>query len=285
MNIQWYPGHMAKAKRMISEHLKLVDMIIELVDARAPLASQNSDFQDLFSQKRKLILLNKSDLADPAITKEWVFYFKAKDIPALFINSETGNGISRILPTIQSMMKDVLEKNEAKGIHKNLRAMIVGIPNVGKSSFINRLSKRAVTKVGDRPGVTTQKQWIKISTELELLDTPGVLVPKFDNQESAMRLAFTGAIKDDILDVEEVAANLLIFLRDHYEANLCARYKIKENLADKTGYELLEIICRRRGFIISGGEFDYLRGANILLDEFRAGKLGAISLENPADFS
>ena len=285
MNIQWYPGHMAKAKRMISEHLKLVDMIIELVDARAPLASQNSDFQDLFSQKRKLILLNKSDLADPAITKEWVFYFKAKDIPALFINSENGNGISRILPTIQSIMKDVLEKNEAKGIHKNLRAMIVGIPNVGKSSFINRLSKRAVTKVGDRPGVTTQKQWIKISTELELLDTPGVLVPKFDNQESAMRLAFIGSIKDDILDVEEVAANLLIFLRDHYEANLCARYKIKENLADKTGYELLEIICRRRGFIISGGEFDYLRGANILLDEFRAGKLGAISLENPADFS
>ncbi len=285
MNIQWYPGHMAKAKRMISEHLKLVDMIIELVDARAPLASQNSDFQDLFSQKRKLILLNKSDLADPAITKEWVSYFKAQNIPALFINSENGNGISRILPTIQSMMKDVLEKNEAKGIHKNLRAMIVGIPNVGKSSFINRLSKRAVTKVGDRPGVTTQKQWIKISTELELLDTPGVLVPKFDNQESAMRLAFTGAIKDDILDVEEVAANLLIFLRDHYEANLCARYKIKENLADKTGYELLEIICRRRGFIISGGEFDYLRGANILLDEFRAGKLGAISLENPADFS
>lgn len=285
MNIQWYPGHMAKAKRMISEHLKLVDMIIELVDARAPLASQNSDFQDLFSQKRKLILLNKSDLADPAITKEWVSYFKAQNIPALFINSENGNGISRILPTIQSMMKDVLEKNEAKGIHKNLRAMIVGIPNVGKSSFINRLSKRAVTKVGDRPGVTTQKQWIKISTELELLDTPGVLVPKFDNQESAMRLAFTGAIKDDILDVEEVAANLLIFLRDHYEANLCARYKIKENLADKTGYELLEIICRRRGFIISGGEFDYLRGANILLDEFRAGKLGAISLEKPADFS
>lgn len=272
---------MAKAKRMITEHLKLVDMVIELVDARTPLSSQNSDFQDLFSQKRKLILLNKSDLADPALTKRWISYFQSDQQEALSINSENGNGISRVIPTINNMLADIIEKNKAKGLNKNLRAMIVGIPNVGKSSFINRLSKRAVTKVGDRPGVTTQKQWIKISSNLELLDTPGVLIPKFDDQQKAMRLAFTGAIKDDILDIEEVAAHLLAFLRDHYETNLCERYKIQEDLTGKTGYEILEVICKKRGFIISGGEFDYLRGANILLDEFRGGKLGAITLEIP----
>jgi len=281
MNIQWYPGHMAKAKRIIAEHVKLNDMIIELVDARTPLSSQNSDFNDLFQYKKRLIILNKTDLADKAVTKEWQKFFSKENQQALCVNSENGNGIAKVIPTIRAMLSDIIERNQEKGINKNLRAMIIGIPNVGKSSFINRISNRSATKVSDRPGVTVQKQWIKISSDLELLDTPGVLVPKFDSQDIAMRLAYTGAIKDDILDIEEVAASLLAFLKDHYPQSLCGRYKLNDDFADKSGYDVLGDICKKRGFIVSGGEYDYLRGANILLDEFRGGKLGPITLETP----
>ncbi len=284
MEIQWYPGHMAKTRRLISDNLKAVDLVAELLDARIPLSGMNTDFEELLQNKPRLFLLNKSDLADPQATQKWMDYFAQQGISCLCLNSESGEGVPKVVPKIREILKEQIARQKQKGIQKNIRVMAVGIPNVGKSSLINRLSKRAAAKVGDRPGVTVGKQWIKITSDLELLDTPGILVPKFKNQTIALHLAYTGAIRDEILDQEEVAFSLLDFLRDRYPAQICQRYRLElEEIQQRKGYEILELICKKRGMIVSGGEADYERGAAVLLNEVRGGKLGRITFELPDD--
>jgi ribosome biogenesis GTPase A len=284
MEIQWYPGHMAKTRRLISENLKAVDLVAELLDARIPLSGMNTDFEELLLNKPRLFLLNKSDLADPNATRQWLDYFAGRNMACICVNSESGEGIAKVVPKIREILKEQIERQKQKGIEKNIRVMAVGIPNVGKSSFINRLSRRAAAKVGDRPGVTVGKQWIKITSDLELLDTPGILVPKFKNQTIAKHLAYTGAIRDEILDQEEIAFSLLDFLRDRYPDSICGRYRLeREQIEGQKGYEILELICKKRGMIVSGGEADYERGAAVVLNEMRGGKLGKITFELPGD--
>lgn len=283
MNIQWFPGHMAKTMRLIKENLKLVDVVIELLDARIPISSKNPDIDELIQSKPRVVILNKADLADEKANKEWISYYKSKNIPVLLFDSVHQGNTNTVAELIKTAIEDKIEALKAKGmINRSIKIMIVGIPNVGKSSFINRFVKKSVAIAGDRPGVTKGKQWIRIREGFEILDTPGVLWPKFDDEKIGLNLAFIGSVKDEIIDVETLAMHLLSILNKHYKDRLKERYKIETN-DDMTGYDVLCAIAKRRGFLISGGEFDTLRCANVVLDEFRGAKLGKISLEVPQD--
>lgn len=281
MNIQWYPGHMTKARKIITENLKIIDVVIELVDARAPLSSKNPDI-DLFAQnKPKIILLNKSDLASKEITQKWNAWYEKQGARVIEVNSINGTGVTKVIQVANDLMKDKIESDRKRGrINRPIRAMIVGIPNVGKSTFINKLAGKASAKTGDRPGVTRGKQWIKIRKGFELLDTPGILWPKFEDREVALNLAFIGAIKDDILDIITLTYNLIQHLQKIEPIAITNRYKIQINPEDASDV-IFEKIARKRGFIIAGGGIDELRTAQILLDEFRGGMLGKISIESP----
>ena len=290
MNINWYPGHMAKTKREIIEDLKLIDVVIEMLDARIPVSSQNPDIKSIIARKKKIILLNKCDLADEIKTKRWKEYFEEQGQVVVLVNSNDGKGINQVVSKIEEVMKDEIEENEKKGrVGKIIRVLILGIPNVGKSSFINRVSKKTTAKVGNRPGVTTKKQWIRVAKNIELLDTPGVLWPKFESDEVGLNLAFTGSIKDDILDREEIAFYLLKYLIKNYLDLLCTKYDLnKEEIQEKLGtyedenqviLETMEQIGKRRGALVSGGRVDNSKVSNILLQDFREAKIGRITLE------
>lgn len=286
MNIQWYPGHMVKAKRKIAEDLKLVDVVIELLDARIPMSSRNPEVDEIVGNKRRIIVLNKSDLADSAANRKWVDYFNRENTKVILANSVSGTGLKEVLAASRELMKEKLDNLKSKGLLvKTTRALIIGIPNVGKSTFINKLAGKSVAQTGDRPGVTKSKQWIKVSAELELLDTPGILWPKFEDERVGMCLAYTGAIKDEILDVNELAQKLLEVLAIKFPDKLKARYKLDEIPSDMTHEKLLETIGRKRGCIIAGGEVDVQRVSVMLLDEFRGGKIGNITLETPEEFT
>ncbi|MBQ2989368.1 MAG: ribosome biogenesis GTPase YlqF [Clostridia bacterium] len=281
--IQWFPGHMAKTRRMISENLKDVDLTIELLDARIPKSSENPEIARLVASKPRLTLLSKASLADPAATEAWKKHFAAVGRECIFYDCRTGEGISAIAPAARKLCEARLERYREKGMEgRKLRAMILGIPNVGKSSLINRLSSTNKAKVENRPGVTLNKQWITTSLGIDLLDMPGILWPKFEDQRVGENLALTGAIRDEIMDIETLACVLAGRLRERYGALLAARYKLKpQDLEETTDFELAELIGRRRGFLISGGEVDFLRTANMFLDEFRGGKIGRITVEMP----
>ncbi len=281
-SIQWFPGHMTKTRRMIQANLSLVDGVVEILDARIPQSSRNPEMDRLVKDKPRMLLLNKADMADDRVTEQWIKFYKAKGFTVLKADCKSGNGLKAFLPAVKNgMLKELMEKRRAKGIEgAPLRLMIVGIPNVGKSSFINRMSKSKKAKVEDRPGVTRTKQWIKFGENVEMLDMPGVLWPKFEDQSVARKLAFTGAVKDDILDIEALASFLLENLAVNSPEALVNRYKID---TDGEGFELLERLGRKRGMIISGGEVNTERAAITLLDEFRSGKLGRITLEVPEE--
>ena len=286
MNINWYPGHMAKTKRQIIEDMKLVDVVIELLDARIPKSSRNPDIQGMLKNKKKIVILNKSDLADEKETKKWIEYFKKKNILAIDVDSNQGKGIKQVSQAIEKIMEDELKIQNSKGrIRKTIRVMIVGIPNVGKSSFINRISKKTTMTVGNKPGVTRQKQWIRIGNQIELLDTPGVLWPKFESEEVGLNLAYTGSIKEEILEKTEIAYNLLKFLDENYSNDLYTKYKISEQeideIKDNPQYtlELMYLIGKKRGALISGGNIDEEKVAKIILDDFKNGRIGKITLE------
>lgn len=279
--LQWYPGHMAKTRRLIEDNLKMIDVVVEILDARIPLSGRNPNFDDIIKNKPRLLVMNKADLADDAVTGEWIAYFKAQGVKVIPISCTTGQGISTVLSEARNLVRDRIERDAQRGRTRTLKLMMVGIPNVGKSSLINRLLGKASTKTGDRPGVTRGKQWLAIKGDAELLDTPGILPPKFEDQEMAKRLAFTGAIKDEIINRELLAYSLCEYLRDNYATELCERYKIKDDISELQGYEVLELIGRRRGFVISGGEVDMERAANIVLDELRSARIGRITLERP----
>ena len=295
MNINWYPGHMAKTKRQIIEDVRLVDIVIELLDARIPVSSQNPDIAEITKNKKKIIVLNKCDLANERQNKKWVDYFNNKGIPAVLTDSNSGKGIEECVRKIEKIMEEDLKNQAEKGrIGRKIKAMVLGIPNVGKSSFINRISKRTTAGVGNKPGVTKQKQWIRINDKIELLDTPGVLWPKFESEEVALHLAFTGTIKEDILQRTEIAYYIVKFLIEHYPKKLCERYKITEEYIkqqlsnteraeNENIYEIFLEIGRKRGCIISGGNIDEEKTARILLDEFKNGKLGKITIEDELD--
>lgn len=280
-SIQWFPGHMTKTKRQIEKSLKLVDVVAEIIDARIPISSRNPILNNLIQTKPRVILMNKSDMADPAQTSRWIEYYRSKGISALPIDCRTGKGLNNFIPLVKDVLSDRIAAWEAKGmVGRQIRVMVVGIPNVGKSSLINRLSKNSKANVEDRPGVTRSNQWFTIGKGFDLLDTPGVLWPKFDDKIVGERLAFTGAVKDDVLDTEQLAARLLEVLRDTYPNAMKQRYKMEElDLSELKGYELLELIGNKRGMLISGGETDTLRASIMLLDEFRSAKLGRITLE------
>lgn len=280
--IQWFPGHMAKTRREIGENLKNVDFVIELLDARIPKSSENPEITRICGDKPRLVLLSRAALADPKYSAEWKAYFAEKGRACIFYDCITGEGFSEIMPAARALLAEKLERYREKGMAgRRLRAMIVGIPNVGKSSIINKLSGTKSAKVENRPGVTRQKQWIPTNAGFDLLDTPGVLWPKFDDQKIGENLAVTGAIKDDILDIETIAAILVGRLRELYPEKLMARYKLKEGSLDEefTNFDVLEKIGRARGFLISGGEIDTERTAKILLEEFRNGKIGRMTLD------
>jgi len=278
--IQWYPGHMAKTRRLIEENLKLIDVVVEIIDARIPSSGRNPSFNEILKSKPRLIVMNKSDLCDKKITDLWISHYAKQGIKVIPISCSTGSGINKISDSARELVRDKLEREQERGRNRTLKLMMVGIPNVGKSSLINRLAGKASTKTGDRPGVTRGKQWIRLRGDVELLDTPGILPPKFEDKNTAMKLAYTGAIKDEIINTELLSYSLLEFLRDNYNNELCARYKL-ENTEQMQGYEILEYIAKKRGFIVSKGEYDTERAANIVLDEFRSCKIGQITLEKP----
>lgn len=278
-NIQWFPGHMARTRRKIQESLKLVDAVVEIVDARIPLSSRNPEMDALTAGKPRMVILNKADLADEAANRRWLNYFKKQGMAAIAVDCKSGRGCNQFDSAIRELLSDLLEKWESKGANRTIRAMVVGIPNVGKSSFINRMNRGGKAKVEDRPGVTRQNQWFVIEGGTQLLDTPGVLWPKFEDQAVAMRLAFTGAIKDQVLDMEEMACELLGILRSDYPEVLLERYKLTEPL-NQDNYDLLHDIGRKRGMLVSGGEIDTGRASIMLLDEYRGGKLGRITLDS-----
>ena len=282
-SIQWFPGHMAKTRRSIKENLSLVDAVVEIIDARIPLSSQNPEMGRMTAGKPRLLVLNKRDMADNNITDRWISYFRKKGIAAVSMDCKSGKGLKAFTSALENqVLKDLIETRKAKGmVGAPLRVMVVGIPNVGKSSFINRMSGSKKAKVEDRPGVTRTKQWVKLGDRIEMLDMLGVLWPKFDDQLVARKLAFTGAIRDDILDIETLAMLLLEYLAENYPACLKERYKMDSEGLD--GKELLELLGRKRGMLISGGEVNTERAAIMLLDEFRAGKTGCISLEKPEE--
>ena len=281
MNIQWFPGHMTKAQRMIEENLKLVDAVCEILDARIPNASRNPDIDRLTAGKPRLIILNRTDLADPAVTAQWRRYFEAQGIRILETDAKSGKGVDRFTQAVREVLKDKLAAYAAKGqANRPLKVMILGIPNVGKSTFINKVAGRKAAIAGDKPGVTRGKQWISIDKGLDLLDTPGILWPKFDSQEVGEMLAITNAIKADVLDKETLAANFMLRLCRMYPDAVRARYKFEPD-PELNGFELLELAAKKRGFLVSRGEYDIERMANTLLGEYHDGKLGRISLEKP----
>lgn len=283
LNIQWFPGHMTKTKRQIQASLKLVDAVAEILDARIPLSSKNPDLQKLIQNKPKVVLLNKCDMANQTATSRWIDYYASQGITAIAVDCKSGKGLNKFAPAVNNVLSERRERLKAKGmVNPMLRIMIVGIPNVGKSSFINRVAKQNRAKVEDRPGVTRGNQWYSIAKNIEMLDTPGVLWPKFDDKIVGERLAFTGAVKDQILDTELLAVRLLDFLRSLKPADFIARFKLEDiDLDAIDSYELLNVIGKKRGMLISGGEIDTERAAIMLLDEFRSGKLGRITLEMP----
>ena len=289
-NINWYPGHMAKTKREISEDLKLIDVVVELLDSRIPLSSQNPDIAELTKGKKKIIVLNKTDLADNMQNEAWKKYFNSNGQICILTDSNLGKGINEVTKAIEEIMKEDLKKYSEKGrTGRKIKAMILGIPNVGKSSFINRIVKTNRLEVGNKPGVTRKKQWISINDKINLLDTPGVLWPRFEDEKTALNLAFTGTIKDDVLEQTEIAYQLLKFLLENYRQNVTERYKITLDFIEKTLsqdqpenfniYEIMQEIGKKRGAIISGGEIDDEKTAKIILDDFRSGRLGKITIE------
>ena len=285
-NIQWFPGHMTRTKRQIEKSLKMVDIVAEILDARIPVSSRNPILGKLIGNKPRLILMNKSDMADSAATARWIAYYKEKGIKAIALDCKTGKGVNAFMPAIREVLQEQIAHWEAKGMTgRPIRVMVVGIPNVGKSSLINKMCRggnAGKADVQDRPGVTRQNRWFTIGKGFELLDTPGVLWPKFDDPIVGERLAFTGAVKDDVVDVEGLASRLLEVLRDTYPQAMAARYKLEgTDLSRMQGYELLELVGRKRGFLISGGEINTERAAITILDEFLSGKLGKITLELP----
>ncbi len=283
MNIQWFPGHMTKAQRMIEENLKQVDAVCELLDARIPRASRNPDIDRLVGEKPRLLILNRIDLADPAVTARWRRYFESLGLAVLETDAKSGKGVKDFAPAVRRLLKDRIAEFEAKGqVGRPLRVMILGIPNVGKSTFINKVAGRKAAIAGDKPGVTRGKQWINIDRGLDLLDTPGILWPKFESPEVGEMLALTNAIKADVLDKETLAANFMLRLREYYPQALTERYKFTPDRS-ANGFELLESAAKKRGFLISRGEYDIERMANTLLGEYHDGKLGRLSLEQPDD--
>lgn len=280
MHFQWYPGHMTKARRMMQEDIKLIDVVIELVDARIPLSSKNPDIDNLAQNKSRVILLNKYDLADPVYTDKWKQYFEEKGYFVTLVNSKSGNGVRKVNDIVQAACKEKIERDRRKGIlNRPVRAMVVGIPNVGKSTFINSFAGKASAKTGNKPGVTKGKQWIKISKQIELLDTPGILWPKFEDQTVGLRLAYIGSIREEILNISELSLELIKFLFEHYKSALCNRYTITEDTTD--AIKALERIAEVRACKLKGGEPDLNKAASILMDDFRNGRLGAITLEFP----
>lgn len=281
--IQWFPGHMTRTKRQIQSDLKMVDAVAEIIDARLPMSSRNPDLPGLIGNKPRVILMNKCDLADPKATKEWIGYFKSRNIRAVELDCKSGKGLNGFIAVVRDVLSDRIAAWEAKGMkNRSIRVMIVGIPNVGKSSFINKISKATKAKVEDRPGVTRGNQWFTIDKNFELLDTPGVLWPKFDDQLVGERLAFTGAVKDQIMDTEQLALRLLEFFKSNPNPVFLQRFELKnEEVKSLQPHELLQFIAKKRGMLISGGEVDTERAAVMLLDEFRSAKLGRITLELP----
>lgn len=281
MNIQWFPGHMAKTRRLISENLKLVDVVIELLDARIPLSSRNPEIDRLVGSKPRIIALNKSDLSDPEKNRLWARYFEKRNIEVIYTNALTGMGMDQMKNKLKEMTRSKTESAAAKGrIGRSIKTMVVGIPNVGKSAFINKIAGRASARTGDRPGVTRSKQWVRINPEIQLLDTPGILWPRFEDPETGLNLAFTGAIKDEIMDTVELASKLMEKLAVMYPDKLAERYRLGR-VEGRPGYRLLEEAGRNRGCLVSGGEVDLNRIASIVLDEFRGGRIGKITLEDP----
>ncbi len=279
MNYQWYPGHMTKAKRMMQEDIKLIDLVIELTDARVPLSSRNPDIDELGKNKARLVLLNKSDLADERQNEKWESYFRAKGYYTARINARSGAGMKQIHGIIQEACKEKIERDRKRGIlNRPVRAMVVGIPNVGKSTFINTFAGKACTKTGNKPGVTKGKQWIRLNKSVELLDTPGILWPKFDDQLVGLKLAVIGSIKDEILQAEELALWIIEFLREQYPGKLTERYAVEET---GTHVEVLEQIAYARGCRLKGDLPDYPKAAALLIDDFRSGRIGRITLETP----
>lgn len=283
VDIQWFPGHMAKTRRLMKENLPLVDVVVEITDARVPASSRNPEMKNLVGGKPRVVVLNKCDMADEALTAEWIEYYRTKGVRAVAMDCRSGKGLNKLVPTVKEVMKKELEKRAARGMEgKPIRMMIVGIPNVGKSSFINRVAGGKRAKVEDRPGVTRGKQWVTLEKGIDLLDMPGVLWPKFDDKTVGEHLAFTGAIKDDILDTELLAMRLADLLNREYHSLLCERYRLTdEETAGIEPYDLLSLIGAKRGMKISGGEVDTERAAAMLLDEFRGGKIGRMTLEMP----
>ncbi len=275
--INWYPGHMAKSRRLLQEQLRAVDAVIELCDARAPLATRNPDLGRLTQGKTRILVLNKADLADDAPTARWLEYFRRQGLTAMRFNSNGGK-VKEILGHIEAASKPALERYAARGVRKTIRFMVIGIPNVGKSTFINRLHGSAIVKSGDRPGVTRANQWVKIGPFLEILDTPGMLPPRMDDQEGARLLACLGSIRDEIMDTDALAGHLMALLYARYPAALRARYKLPEDCGSEP-HELIEAACKGRGWLLSGGRYDTDRAAALVLDEFRGGKIGRITLE------
>ncbi len=285
LNIQWFPGHMTRARRMMSENVKMVDAVCEIADARIPFSSRNPDLDDICGEKPRLLILNRIDQADPDQTEMWIRYYRRQLVSILSTDCRTGKGTKAFPGAVKELLSDRIRSLEEKGQKgRRLRVMIVGIPNVGKSSFINRVANRKAAQTSDRPGVTRGKQWIRVSGELELLDTPGVLWPKFENRIVGEHLAYTGAIRDQILDSVSLAGNLMLLLKKRYPKRLSERYRI--DLEDEdNGFTMLEKAGRKRGCLISGGEVDFERIAAVVLDEFRSGKLGLITLETPDDLT
>ena len=277
--INWYPGHMTKTRRMLQENLKMIDVVVEILDARAPLASRNPDFDDLFAGKSRVVLLNKSDLADSNATKRWITYYNRKGIEAAGISATGGSAKKIAVALIEKAAKPRVDAMKLKGVNKVVRCMIVGIPNVGKSTLINRIAGQNRAEVGDRPGVTRGKQWVKITPYLELMDTPGMLWPKLEDQELAKHLAFLGSIKDEVMDSEELALDLLALLQAMSSAQVAERYS--KLTAETPKADLLKAVCLSRGFLLRGGELDTERAAHVTLDEFRAGKVARVTLEQP----
>lgn len=283
-NVQWFPGHMAKTRRLIKECLPSVDAVTEILDARMPISSSNPELNVLIGNKPLIVLLNKCDVADENATRRWLNYFNEKGIYALAVDCKSGNGLNKYAPLLREVLKDKIASNEAKGmIGKPLRIMVVGIPNTGKSSFINRMAGRNRAKVADKAGVTRHNQWFVIENGIELLDTPGVLWPKFDDPKIGDRLAFIGSVKDEVFDSETLAVRLLEVLSRDYPDRLSERYKI-DDFSELEAYEILELIGRKRGMMMRGGEIDTLRASIMLLDEYRAGKLGRITLDTIGEF-
>ena len=289
--INWYPGHMAKTKRQIIEDLKLIDVVVQILDARSPKASINPDIAEYVKNKKQVIVLNKYDLADEEQNKKWINYFKQNGVEAVLVDSNSGKGIEEVIRKIEKVYEEDKENYNDKGRKgKSIRVMVIGIPNVGKSSFINRITKKTSTQVGNKPGVTRQKQWVRVNQNIELLDTPGVLWPKFENEQTALKLAYIGTIKDDILQKTEIAYNLLKYLLEEEKEKVIERYKLtkeqveyelqnEDRMENENILEIIYMIGRKRGAIMSGGHIDEEKVANIILEEFRSGKLGKITLE------